>query len=49
MDFRDWGNDHRFFDIHVAPFMRDPFPVLEQLYDFLGGLHHEYGLSREAA
>ncbi len=36
MDFRDRGNDHRFFDIHFASFMRDPFPALEQLYEFLG-------------
>lgn len=26
----------RFFDIHFAPFQRDPFPVLEKLYQFLG-------------
>ncbi|MDE2596751.1 MAG: sulfotransferase [Sphingomonadales bacterium] len=36
MAFRDAGNDHRFFDIHFAPFQRDPFPILEQLYAFLG-------------
>jgi hypothetical protein len=34
--FRDRGNDRRFFDIHFAPFQKDPFPVLEKLYDFLG-------------
>lgn len=34
--FRDAGNDHRFFDIHFAPFQKDPFPVLEELYAFLG-------------
>ena len=34
--FRDAGNDHRFFDIHFAPFMKDPFPQLEKLYEFLG-------------
>jgi hypothetical protein len=34
--FRDAGNDHRFFDIHFAPFQKDPFPILAQLYDFLG-------------
>jgi hypothetical protein len=34
--FRDAGNDHRFFDIHFAPFQKDPFPILEQLYAFLG-------------
>lgn len=36
MAFRDAGNEHRFFDIHFAPFQRDPFPTLGQLYDFLG-------------
>jgi hypothetical protein len=34
--FRDRGNDHRFFDIHFAPFQKDPFPILEELYRFLG-------------
>jgi hypothetical protein len=34
--FRDAGNDHRFFDIHYAPFQDDPFPALEALYAFLG-------------
>jgi hypothetical protein len=34
--FRDAGHDERFFDIHFAPLQRDPFPVLEQLYEFLG-------------
>lgn len=34
--FRDAGNDHRFFDIHFAPFQQDPFPILAQLYAFLG-------------
>ena len=34
--FRDAGNDHRFFDIHFAPFQKDPFPILQQLYDWLG-------------
>ena len=34
--FRDAGQDHRFFDVHFAPFQRDPFPALEQLYAFLG-------------
>lgn len=28
--------NHRFFDIEFAPFQRDPFPILEQLYEFLG-------------
>jgi len=34
--FRDAGNDHRFFDVYFAPFMKDPYPILGQLYDFLG-------------
>jgi len=34
--FREAGNDHRFFDIHFAPFQKDPFSVLEALYAFLG-------------
>ena len=35
--FRDRnGNEARFFDIFFAPFQRDPFPVLQQLYDWLG-------------
>jgi hypothetical protein len=34
--FRDAGADDRFFDIHFAPFQKDPFPSLEQLYAFLG-------------
>lgn len=34
--FRDAGRDHRFFDVHFAPFQRDPMPVLERLYAFLG-------------
>ena len=34
--FREAGNDHRFFDIHFAPFQKDPFPILEALYAFLG-------------
>lgn len=30
------GNDARFFDIHFAPFQKDPFPTIQALYDFLG-------------
>lgn len=30
------GNEERFFDIHFAPFQKDPFPTLERLYAFLG-------------
>lgn len=34
--FREAGNEDRFFDIHFAPFQKDPFPTLERLYDFVG-------------
>jgi hypothetical protein len=34
--FRDAGNEHRFFDIHFAPFQKDPYPTLGRLYAFLG-------------
>jgi len=34
--YRDDGNEHRFFDIHFAPFQKDPYPTLERLYAFLG-------------
>lgn len=34
--FRDAGNERRFFDIAFAPFQKDPFPILERLYAFLG-------------
>jgi len=34
--FRAAGNEHRFFDIQFAPFQKDPFPIIEQLYAFLG-------------
>lgn len=34
--FRDIGNEHRFFDIQFGPFQKDPFPILEQLYAFIG-------------
>ena len=34
--FRDAGNEHRFFDIQFAPFQKNPFPILEDLYAFLG-------------
>jgi hypothetical protein len=33
---RDRGENHRFFDIHFAPFQRDPFPAIAQLYRFIG-------------
>jgi hypothetical protein len=34
--FREAGQDGRFFDIDFATFQRDPYPVLERLYAFLG-------------
>jgi Sulfotransferase family len=34
--FRDGGQDARFFDIHFAQFQQDPFPILQQLYGWLG-------------
>jgi hypothetical protein len=34
--FRNAGNDHRFFDVHFAPFQKDPFPVLDALYAWMG-------------
>lgn len=36
LDFRHAGHDSRFFDIDFASFQRDPYPVLERLYAFLG-------------
>lgn len=36
MEFRDAGNEHRFFDIQFATFQADPFPSLSGLYEFLG-------------
>lgn len=32
----DPAQDRRFFDIHFAPFQKDPFPILAELYNFLG-------------
>ena len=34
--FRDAGNDQRFFDVYFAPFQQDPYPILTELYAFLG-------------
>ncbi len=34
--FRDAGHDHRFLDVHFAPFQQDPFPSIERLYAFIG-------------
>jgi hypothetical protein len=36
IEFREAGNEQLFFDIHFAPFQKDPFPSLQSLYDFLG-------------
>jgi hypothetical protein len=36
MAFRDDGHESLFFDIAFKPFMQDPFPQLEKLYDFIG-------------
>ena len=49
IDFRDRGNDHRFFDIHFAPFQKDPFPTLQKLYDFLGEELTEEAVARMKA
>jgi hypothetical protein len=34
--FRDAGNEYRFFDVHFAPFQRDPLAMIERLYGFFG-------------
>jgi hypothetical protein len=47
--FRDAGNDDRFFDIHFAPFQKDPFPTLGRLYDFLGETLSDTALARMRA
>ncbi len=47
--FRDAGNDHRFFDIHFAPFQKDPFPVLAELYAWLGEDLSDEALARMRA
>jgi hypothetical protein len=36
IEFRDAGNDHRFFDIHFAAFQKDPIAAIARLYEFLG-------------
>lgn len=36
IEFRERGNEQRFFDIYFAPFQKDPFPVLERLYAHIG-------------
>jgi hypothetical protein len=47
--FRDRGNEDRFFDIYFAPFQKDPFPVLERLYAFLGEKFTDEARERMAA
>ena len=47
--FRDAGQDHRFFDIQFAPFQKDPFPILADLYAWLGEPFTEEARSRMAA
>jgi hypothetical protein len=50
IDFRDRSkNEERFFDIYFAPFQKDPFPVLEQLYAFLGEEFTEDARARMSA
>jgi hypothetical protein len=34
--FRNAGNEQRFFDVQFAPFQKDPFPIIERLYAFIG-------------
>ena len=36
IEFRDAGNDHRFFDVHFAAFQKDPIAAIAGLYGFLG-------------
>jgi hypothetical protein len=36
IEFRDAGNDRRFFDIHFAAFQKDPIAAIAGLYEFLG-------------
>ena len=49
MAFREAGNEHRFFDIHFAPFQKDPFPTMQKLYDFLGEEFTEVARARMQA
>ena len=36
IEFRDAGNDHRFYDVQFARFQKDPLEAIAGLYDFLG-------------
>jgi hypothetical protein len=47
--FRQAGNEHRFFDIHFAPFQKDPFPSIAGLYEFLGEEFTAYTRARMQA
>lgn len=47
--FRDRGHDHRFFDVHFLPFQKDPFPVMAELYRFLGEDLSDEALARMKA
>ena len=47
--FRDAGNDHRFFDVQFADFMKDPYPTIQRLYDWLGEDFTEEAKSRMEA
>ncbi len=49
IEFRDAGNDVRFFDIHFAPFQNDPFSKLAELYDWLGEDLSDEALARMKA
>ena len=47
--FREAGNEPRFFDIQFASFQQDPFPVLADLYAFLGEMLTPEALARMRA
>jgi hypothetical protein len=36
IEFRDAGNNHRFFDVQFTAFQKDPLTAIAGLYDFLG-------------
>ena len=35
IDFRDSGQDERFFDVQFSAFQAEPMPIIERLYAFL--------------
>ena len=49
IEFRDGGQDHRFCDIHFAPFQKDPFAAIERLYAWLGEPFTDEARARMAA